>query len=157
MFHLLFSSVILTRSCPGSCNDSSDSDQNLDIDTLEDGNYGVPSRCFCGHFVKLEVSTTVENLGQKYYKCQLSEDDGRHHLFKWWDEAVEEELSKLHIRVDDQNQSIQGAFRFGGSTSPAMESICESMRQMRVEIDDLKERLMQKGEEIDRLKELLAK
>lgn len=83
--------------------------------------------------------------------------NGEVHLTKWWDDAVDQELSWLKRRMAEQNESIVRAFRYGGGSNPALESIRQNMRLMREEIDDLKERLVKKESEIDRLKDLLSK
>ncbi|KAG7580649.1 hypothetical protein ISN44_As07g004640 [Arabidopsis suecica] len=122
-----------------------------------DANYGVPKRCFCGLMVKLERCITGQRQGERVYRCPLLTDGdeykvNRDHLVQWWDCAVTEELSKINLRFDvlTSLESARAGF------PPALESIRETLRLMREEIDALKARLATKEVEIARLKGLLS-
>ncbi|CAE5975011.1 unnamed protein product [Arabidopsis arenosa] len=122
-----------------------------------DANYGVPKRCFCGLMVKLERCITGQRQGERVYICPLLTDGdeykvNRDHLVQWWDCAVTEELSKINLRFDvlTSLESARAGF------PPALESIRETLRLMREEIDALKARLATKEVEIARLKGLLS-
>ncbi|KAL9293803.1 putative P-loop containing nucleoside triphosphate hydrolase [Arabidopsis thaliana] len=99
---------------------------------------GVPEKCFCGKPVKLEVCKTGYRQGDRVYKCPMlkaEEYESRNHLIQWWDQAVTEELEKH-------------AICFG--------VIRETIHLMQGEIETLKERLLAKEVEIDRLRALLS-
>ncbi|XP_020865917.1 uncharacterized protein At4g04775-like [Arabidopsis lyrata subsp. lyrata] len=127
-----------------------------------DANYGVPERCFCGEMVKLERCLTGQRQGERVYRCPVLKDgdeykDNRDHLVQWWDWAVTEELSKIHHLFDRHKDDVLTSLEYGRGGNPALESIRETLRLMREEIDDLKERLATKEVEIARLRGLLSR
>lgn len=69
---------------------------------------------------------------------------------KWWDLAVNEELVTLRFQIEEQ-------MKYGGANHPALEFIRQTMRQMRLEIGDLKATLVKKENEIGSLKSLIVK
>ncbi|KAL9831531.1 hypothetical protein AtNW77_Chr3g0201631 [Arabidopsis thaliana] len=118
-----------------------------------DANWGVPEKCFCGKPVKLEVCKTGYRQGDRVYKCPMlkaEEYESRNHLIQWWDQAVTEELEKVNHKLDS-------ALRHGQlACNHALESIRETIHLMQGEIETLKERLLAKEVEIDRLRALLS-
>lgn len=54
---------------------------------------GIPRRCPCGASIIVLTSTTKLNPGKKFYRC--SEISGSNHVWKWVDEAHEEEFANL--------------------------------------------------------------
>ncbi|AAF18645.1 F5J5.10 [Arabidopsis thaliana] len=78
------------------------------------------------------------------------EYESRNHLIQWWDQAVTEELEKVNHKLDS-------ALRHGQlACNHALESIRETIQLMQGEIETLKERLLAKEVEIDRLRALLS-
>ncbi|XP_024009690.1 uncharacterized protein LOC112084646 [Eutrema salsugineum] len=73
-----------------------------------DGDFGIPERCYCGLRCRLEESTAPETFGRKFYSRPeiLGECDKPGHISKWWDEAIEEQLTILQIRIDKQSESM---------------------------------------------------
>ncbi|XP_024008033.1 uncharacterized protein At4g04775-like [Eutrema salsugineum] len=57
------------------------------------GYHGIPSRCFCGAGTVLVTSHTTTNPGRRFYTCSNSSEGL--HVWKWWDEAITEELMEL--------------------------------------------------------------
>jgi len=88
-----------------------------------------------------------------YEVFSLSQDEeyeSRNHLIQWWDQAVTEELEKVNHKLDS-------ALRHGQlACNHALESIRETIQLMQGEIETLKERLLAKEVEIDRLRALLS-
>ncbi|XP_010445654.1 PREDICTED: uncharacterized protein At4g04775-like [Camelina sativa] len=105
------------------------------------GDFGVPNKCWCGERMKLEVLDWGQN-----------QEDGKEHRSKWWDDAVDEELEHLDIKICRQTESIHQAYQ-----NPMLESIRETMRIMRDENEELNARLTHADCEIGRLRELLRK
>ncbi|CAE6200301.1 unnamed protein product [Arabidopsis arenosa] len=137
---------------PISYTQSSESEPSEDMSWARaDGNWGIPRYCFCGTYVKLVVCTTGNNQGRKEYKCPNYEDGGEH-LQKWWDDAVNEEFSVVRNKFETQKESIHHAYQ-----NPMLESLRESVRIMRAQLDDLEKRLEEKETQISKLRDLLAK
>uniref|UniRef100_A0A0D3ECC3 GRF-type domain-containing protein n=1 Tax=Brassica oleracea var. oleracea TaxID=109376 RepID=A0A0D3ECC3_BRAOL len=53
--------------------------------------FGFPQTCYCGGQPHLATSYTRTDPGRRYYTCG-NVDDGECHIWKWWDEAVMEEM-----------------------------------------------------------------
>ncbi|KAF2576444.1 hypothetical protein F2Q70_00005418 [Brassica cretica] len=53
--------------------------------------FGFPQTCYCGGQPHLATSYTRTDPGRRYYMCG-NVDDGECHVWKWWDEAVMEEM-----------------------------------------------------------------
>ena len=49
--------------------------------------FGIPQVCYCGNAPKIATSKDF----RRYYTCGNA-DDGECHVWKWWDEAVMEEM-----------------------------------------------------------------
>ncbi|KAF8107189.1 hypothetical protein N665_0125s0017 [Sinapis alba] len=54
---------------------------------------GIPSRCPCGALTVVLTSKTKENPGRRFYRCGAVL--GENHLFKWADEAHQEEIQGI--------------------------------------------------------------
>ncbi|KAL0641912.1 hypothetical protein Bca4012_103413 [Brassica carinata] len=53
--------------------------------------FGFPQTCYCGARPLLASSLSRNNGGRLYYTC-ANVDDGDCHVWKWWDQAVMEEM-----------------------------------------------------------------
>uniref|UniRef100_M4CFY1 GRF-type domain-containing protein n=1 Tax=Brassica campestris TaxID=3711 RepID=M4CFY1_BRACM len=62
--------------------------------------FGFPQTCYCGSQPQIATSYSTTDPGRRYYTC-TNVDDGECHVWKWWDEAVMEEM-----RVRDR-QTLQ--------------------------------------------------
>ncbi|KAF2558139.1 hypothetical protein F2Q68_00017226 [Brassica cretica] len=51
---------------------------------------GIPRRCDCGAATVVLKSNTARNLGRRFYRCGAI--SGENHVFKWLDEAHDEEF-----------------------------------------------------------------
>jgi len=51
--------------------------------------FGFPQICYCGSEPKIAMSSIEP--GRRYYTC-TNANDGECHVWKWWDEAVMEEM-----------------------------------------------------------------
>ncbi|WZZ34121.1 hypothetical protein YC2023_017522 [Brassica napus] len=61
--------------------------------------FGFPQRCYCGAQPVLATSDSRWNdIGRRYYTC-VNVNDGECHVWKWWDEAVMEEMRARDIHV----------------------------------------------------------
>ncbi|CAH8294183.1 unnamed protein product [Eruca vesicaria subsp. sativa] len=70
---------------------------------------GIPTRCWCGANLTTFGAQTKENLFRRFYRCEIwLKRKNEHHLFKWVDEAIVDEInivdakhSQLKEDVDD--------------------------------------------------------
>ncbi|KAJ4890757.1 hypothetical protein Rs2_30505 [Raphanus sativus] len=53
--------------------------------------FGFPQTCYCGSQPQIATSYSRTDPGRRYYTCD-NVDDGECHVWKWWDEAVMEEM-----------------------------------------------------------------
>ncbi|KAL0774029.1 hypothetical protein Bca101_039180 [Brassica carinata] len=51
--------------------------------------FGFPQRCYCG--AQPLLATSSREIGRRYYTC-TNVNDGECHVWKWWDDALMEEL-----------------------------------------------------------------
>ncbi|WZY74826.1 hypothetical protein YC2023_021210 [Brassica napus] len=51
--------------------------------------FGIPQTCYCG--AKPLLATSRTDPGRRIYTCE-NVDDGECHVWKWWDEAMMEEM-----------------------------------------------------------------
>ncbi|XP_010480697.1 PREDICTED: uncharacterized protein At4g04775-like [Camelina sativa] len=79
----------------------------------DDAEYGIPAVCYCGERPNLQPSFTRTNPGRLHYTCR-NREDGDYHIFKWWDEAMMEELKTVKedlLKLTSLNQmreALQG-------------------------------------------------
>ncbi|XP_024016124.1 uncharacterized protein At4g04775-like [Eutrema salsugineum] len=74
------------------------------------GDFGIPEKCFCGRDMILKSMTgdTPATPGRRYYTCPFWLKEGsREHIWKWWDEAVTEELERLKIDLGNHKEKLQ--------------------------------------------------
>ena len=60
--------------------------------------FGFPQTCYCGGQPHLATSYSRTDPGRRYYTCD-NVDDGECHVWKWWDEAVMEEMRARDIHT----------------------------------------------------------
>ena len=53
--------------------------------------FGFPHTCYCGSQPQIATSYSTTDPGRRYYTC-TNVDDEECHVWKWWDEAVMEEM-----------------------------------------------------------------
>ncbi|KAL0728199.1 hypothetical protein Bca4012_024292 [Brassica carinata] len=53
--------------------------------------FGFPKTCYCGSQPKIATSYSRVDPGRRYCTC-TNVDDGECHVWKWWDEALMEEI-----------------------------------------------------------------
>ncbi|CAN8271800.1 unnamed protein product [Cochlearia groenlandica] len=76
-------------------------------DPEENFQFGHISTCYCGYNVVVQSSATTTNPGRLFYTCP-SYNDGECHVWKWWDEALMDELTEVkrelakHSGLEDQ-------------------------------------------------------
>ncbi|KAF3601418.1 hypothetical protein F2Q69_00038543 [Brassica cretica] len=51
--------------------------------------FGFPQRCYCG--AQPLLATSSREIGRRYYTC-VNVNDGECHVWKWWNDALMEEL-----------------------------------------------------------------
>ncbi|XP_013674187.1 uncharacterized protein At4g04775-like [Brassica napus] len=60
-------------------------------------NGGIPSRCWCGKGIVTYVSKTEENPYRRFFRCEIGlQRKKEQHLFKWVDEALLDEIERMH-------------------------------------------------------------
>ncbi|XP_024010054.1 uncharacterized protein At4g04775-like [Eutrema salsugineum] len=112
------------------------------------GNFGFPIRCYCGLVPMLQTSSTDLNPGRRFYGCHNNEDGG-YHIFKWWDEAMTEELQELRLVVEQHADSIR-YFKIGDCKAvqncidkPAMEAMHCRIMSLDADIAQLRDKLLE--------------
>ncbi|KAJ0266518.1 hypothetical protein HA466_0005110 [Hirschfeldia incana] len=59
-------------------------------------NGGIPSRCWCGKEIVTFVSKTEDNPYRRFFRCEIGlQRKKEHHLFKWVDEALIDEIQRM--------------------------------------------------------------
>lgn len=67
---------------------------------------GIPGKCPCGAVTIILTSKTQDNPGRRFYRCGAIFGDN--HLFKWADEAHQEELETMSGKLSVvQNDLIE--------------------------------------------------
>ncbi|XP_056860119.1 uncharacterized protein At4g04775-like [Raphanus sativus] len=67
---------------------------------------GIPTRCWCGAKLTTFGAQTKENLFRRFYRCEIGvKRKNEHHLFKWVDEAIVDEINMFdakhcHLKED---------------------------------------------------------
>ncbi|CAH2070453.1 unnamed protein product, partial [Thlaspi arvense] len=74
--------------------------------------------------------------------------DGRHHIRKWWDEAMMDEVNELIENVDDLSKRLNGLV-----SRPEMETLCHNLQKVVEEIEELK-KTFEDPDLVEKIKEL---
>ena len=129
---------------PLSYSSPSSSEERPEFDDLckYNGEYGVPTNCFCGKHLDLE-ERIIDNQKKTFLKCPMSGQDDNYH--------VHEHCFFIDKQFGEHRELIQNAFKYGGDSNFL------HINQIRVEIEDLKARLDKKDAEIARLMDTLGK
>ncbi|KAL0885214.1 hypothetical protein Bca101_009196 [Brassica carinata] len=70
---------------------------------------GVPTECWCGNGITTYVSKTRKNPNRRFFRCNIAvERKGEYHLFKWVDEACNEEILLEEARQRTLLQEFEG-------------------------------------------------
>ncbi|RID76582.1 hypothetical protein BRARA_B03547 [Brassica rapa] len=65
---------------------------------------GIPRRCDCGAATIVLTSSTARNPGRRFYRCGAI--SGQNHVFKWVDEAHEEEFVVMANKLATMEQDL---------------------------------------------------
>ncbi|KAH0926375.1 hypothetical protein HID58_002359, partial [Brassica napus] len=79
---------------------------------------GIPRTCDCGAATIVLTSGTIKNPGRRFYRCGAN--SGQNHVFKWLDEAhdeefvvvanklatIEQDLAAIKAELDDMKKDI---------------------------------------------------
>ncbi|XP_048623554.1 uncharacterized protein At4g04775-like [Brassica napus] len=68
--------------------------------------FGFPQVCYCGAHPVLATSNTRNDQGRRYYTC-ANKDDGDCHIFKWWDDAVMDEMRARDVHVFQLAEKVE--------------------------------------------------
>uniref|UniRef100_A0A0D3BLV7 GRF-type domain-containing protein n=1 Tax=Brassica oleracea var. oleracea TaxID=109376 RepID=A0A0D3BLV7_BRAOL len=68
--------------------------------------FGFPQVCYCGTKPLLATSNTRQDQGRRYYTC-AKKDDGECYVYKWWDEALMEEMRARDIHVLQLGEKVE--------------------------------------------------
>ncbi|KAF2579262.1 hypothetical protein F2Q70_00009819 [Brassica cretica] len=68
--------------------------------------FGFLQVCYCGAKPLLATSNTRQDQGRRYYTC-AKKDDGQCHVYKWWDEALMEEMRARDIHVLQLGEKVE--------------------------------------------------
>ncbi|KAL0771925.1 hypothetical protein Bca101_037076 [Brassica carinata] len=84
-------------------NSSSSSSRSNSRTTL-----GIPTRCWCGSKLTTFGAQTKENLYRRFYRCEIGvKKQSEHHLFKWIDEAIIDEINMLDSKQCQLQVDVQ--------------------------------------------------
>ncbi|XP_024009331.1 uncharacterized protein At4g04775-like [Eutrema salsugineum] len=123
-----------------------------------DGEGGMRELCWCGLLMVIRDSKSEATRGRKMYTCPDWTFErpcpNHNHIWKWWEDAVTEELSTLKIRVDNATSGIKSLHNMGVVRNCLPETISFETHQS--EIRQLREQLSGMEREIGRMKELIA-
>uniref|UniRef100_A0A0D3D582 GRF-type domain-containing protein n=2 Tax=Brassica oleracea var. oleracea TaxID=109376 RepID=A0A0D3D582_BRAOL len=68
----------------------------------------IPSRCWCGKRIVTYVSKTEENPYRRFFRCKIgSQRKKEQHLFKWVDEALLDEIERMHEQQSIMAEEIE--------------------------------------------------
>ncbi|KAF3490251.1 hypothetical protein F2Q69_00053592, partial [Brassica cretica] len=68
----------------------------------------IPSRCWCGKRIVTYVSKTEENPYRRFFRCEIgSQRKKEQHLFKWVDEALLDEIERMHEQQSIMAEEIE--------------------------------------------------
>ncbi|KAG2302950.1 hypothetical protein Bca52824_031601 [Brassica carinata] len=60
---------------------------------------GLPTRCWCGSNLTTYGAQTKDNLFRRFYRCEIGvKRKNEHHLFKWVDEAIVDEINMVDAK-----------------------------------------------------------
>ena len=65
---------------------------------------GIPKRCDCGAATVVLTSNTARNPGRRFYRCGAI--SGENHVFKWLDEAHDEEFVVVANKLATMEQDL---------------------------------------------------
>ena len=65
---------------------------------------GIPRRCDCGAATVVLTSNTTRNPGRRFYRCGVI--SGENHVFKWLDEAHDEEFVVVANKLATMEQDL---------------------------------------------------
>uniref|UniRef100_A0A0D2ZR97 GRF-type domain-containing protein n=1 Tax=Brassica oleracea var. oleracea TaxID=109376 RepID=A0A0D2ZR97_BRAOL len=69
---------------------------------------GIPTRCWCGSKLTTFGAQTKENLYRRFYRCEIGvKKQSEHHLFKWIDEAIIDEINMLDSKQCQLQVDVQ--------------------------------------------------
>ncbi|CAH8375382.1 unnamed protein product [Eruca vesicaria subsp. sativa] len=69
---------------------------------------GFPTHCPCGARVSRRTSKTSTNPGRLFHSCPHGNENNPHHLFKWTDLCVVEEIDDIKHNIDGiQRASVE--------------------------------------------------
>lgn len=72
--------------------------------------FGFPQVCYCGSAPK--IATSKVEPGRRYYTCRNA-NDGECHVWKWWDDAVMEEMRVMDTHTLQLAEKVDALTYFG--------------------------------------------
>ncbi|KAG2312619.1 hypothetical protein Bca52824_024176 [Brassica carinata] len=68
---------------------------------------GIPTRCWCGSNLTTYGAQTKENLFRRFYRCESGvKRKTEHHLFKWVDEAIVDEINMVDAKHSQLKEDV---------------------------------------------------
>ncbi|CAN7092367.1 unnamed protein product [Brassica rapa subsp. narinosa] len=68
---------------------------------------GIPTRCWCGANLTTFGAQTKENLFRRFYRCEIAlKRKTEHHLFKWVDEAIVDEINMVDAKHSQLKEDV---------------------------------------------------
>ncbi|XP_009129516.2 uncharacterized protein At4g04775 [Brassica rapa] len=68
---------------------------------------GIPTTCWCGSKLTTFGAQTKENLFRRFYRCKLGvQRKTEHHLFKWVDEAIVDEVNMVDAKHNQLKEDV---------------------------------------------------
>ncbi|CAH8380523.1 unnamed protein product [Eruca vesicaria subsp. sativa] len=68
---------------------------------------GIPTRCLCGANLTTFGAQTKDNLFRRFYRCEIwLKRKSEHHLFKWVDEAIVDEINIVDAKQSQLKEDL---------------------------------------------------
>ncbi|KAG5387064.1 hypothetical protein IGI04_038534 [Brassica rapa subsp. trilocularis] len=70
-----------------------------------EGDDGIPTICYCGSEPVVATAYTEKDPGRRYFTCN-NVVDGATHIWKWWDDAVMEEMRDFQTEIRRLKEAV---------------------------------------------------
>ncbi|KAG5403645.1 hypothetical protein IGI04_009764 [Brassica rapa subsp. trilocularis] len=70
-----------------------------------EGDDGIPTICYCGSEPVVATAYTEKDSGRRYFTCN-NVVDGATHIWKWWDDAVMEEMRDFQTEIRRLKEAV---------------------------------------------------
>ncbi|KAL0855667.1 hypothetical protein Bca101_060820 [Brassica carinata] len=94
---------------------------------------GIPTRCWCGADLTTFGAQTKDNLFRRFYRCEIDlKRKTEHHLFKWVDEAIVDEINMVDAKHSKLKEDLDS---FKLYTTRRLENQSRQLDQLRSQME----------------------